>query len=269
MQRIPCASIGAVFIALIVHTGPAVFAAANVDHVARRDRDGLRSLVEARAFCRADVLDIEVRPDKVVLVCGGRCQRDVGAVAVDEQRVIIAAASLAGGKRARQLAALDAKGFQRRVRVVPRTAKVAAEAVRRVHDVDHVAVRQAVIGIRCADAELAQRTVAEEVVQRAHPAGACAAGELCERILVLGDRRKIRDTEVPAACTVPVELIILQCAENDGHSRVVLAKRIIRLIHERLAVVVEELRGFLGSRIFERRAITGAVLHDDSDGADT
>ena len=87
---------------LIVHGGPALDAAADVNRVARDDGDGLGALVEAAALGVGRDLFVQERLHEEVLVRRRRGHRQVRAVAVDDERVGIGAAALTGFKRGGQ-----------------------------------------------------------------------------------------------------------------------------------------------------------------------
>ena len=87
---------------------------------------------------------------------------------------------------------------------------------------DFVAVFQSVVGVT----EVGEAGVDEPIVQRTHPAGVRAAGELCECAAVFLDRCKIRCTVVIAA-TVPSIFLAIERLEGNGHHAVVLSQIVI------------------------------------------
>ena len=174
MQYIPCTGVVAGLRLLLVHAGPCVFAAAHIDGVARRNGDHLRPLEEAAALLIGGDLLVQEDLRQIVLVGGGGRQLQVGALAVDGQRVLVGITSLAGDKRGQQLAALDVQRRKGGVGVVPCTAQIGAQALAAIHDADHVAVAQRAV----LHGELREAEVGEPVVQRAHPAGFAAAVHL-------------------------------------------------------------------------------------------
>ena len=174
MQHIPCTGVVAGLRLLLVHAGPCVLAAADVDGVARRNGDHLRPLEEAAALLIGGDLLVQEDLRQIVLVGGGGRQLQVGALAVDGQRVLVGVTGLAGGEPGQQLAALDVQRRKGGVGVVPCTAQIGAQALTAIHDADHVAVAQRAV----LHGELLEAEVGEPVVQRAHPAGFAAAVHL-------------------------------------------------------------------------------------------
>ena len=174
MQHIPCAGVVAGLRLLLVHAGPCVFAAAHIDGVARRNGDHLRPLEEAAALLIGGDLLVQEDLRQIVLVGGGGRQLQVGALAVDGQRVLVGVTGLAGGEPGQQLATLDVQRRKGGVGVAPCTAHIGAQALAGIHDADHVAVAQRAV----LHGELLEAEVGEPVVQRAHPAGFAAAVHL-------------------------------------------------------------------------------------------
>ena len=174
MQHIPCTGVVAGLRLLLVHAGPCVFAAAHIDGVARRNGDHLRPLEEAAALLIGGDLLVQEDLRQIVLVGGGGRQLQVGALAVDGQRVLVGITGLAGGEPGQQLAALDVQRRKGCVGVAPCTAHIGAQALTGIHDADHVAVAQRAV----LHGELLEAEVGEPVVQRAHPAGVVAAVHL-------------------------------------------------------------------------------------------
>ena len=174
MQHIPCTGVVAGLRLLLVHAGPCVLAAAHIDGVARRNGDHLRPLEEAAALLIGGDLLVQEDLRQIVLVGGGGRQLQVGALAVDGQRVLVGVTGLAGGEPGQQLAALDVQRRKGGVGVVPCTAQIGAQALAGIHDADHVAVAQRAV----LHGELLEAEVGEPVVQRAHPAGFAAAVHL-------------------------------------------------------------------------------------------
>ena len=186
MQHIPCALILTGFRALLVHAGPRHLAAAHIDGVARRNGDGLRPLIEADTLCIAGHLLVQEDLRQIVLVGGGGRQLQVGALAVDGQRVLVGITGLAGDKPGQQLAALNVQRRKGGVGVVPSAVQIHTQ-IAGVHDPDHIAVLQLAVG----HGELAEAIVGEPVVQRAHPTGIAAAVKLSQLEAVHGDRGNI------------------------------------------------------------------------------
>ena len=174
MQHIPCTLILAGLRLLLVHAGPCVLAAAHIDGVARRNGDHLRPLEEAAALLIGGDLLVQEDLRQIVLVGGGGRQLQVGALAVDGQRVLVGVTGLAGGEPGQQLATLNLQRLYGGVAVVPGTAQIGAQALAGIHDADHVAVAQRAV----LHGELLEAEVGEPVVQRAHPAGVVAAVHL-------------------------------------------------------------------------------------------
>ena len=157
----------------------------------------------------------------------------------------------AGGERSRrERTASDVQGFERRAGIAPRAAEISAERGR-VHDVDVIAVLQRTIR----GAEAVEALVHEPVVQRTHPTGVAAAGELCKRAAVFLDRSQVGNGVVICA-TLPVILLALKCLEDHGHHAVVFGQVI---------PVVDELF-FQRSR--EGFTLERRVLDDHVDAAD-
>ena len=174
MQHIPCTGIVAGLRPLLVHAGPCVFAAAHIDGVARRNGDHLRPLEEAAALLIGGDLLVQEDLRQIVLVGGGGRQLQVGALAVDGQRVLVGITGLAGDEPGQQLAALDVQRRKGGVGVAPCTAHIGAQTLAAIHDTDHVAVAQRAVLY----GELLEAEVGEPVVQCAHPAGLVAAVHL-------------------------------------------------------------------------------------------
>ena len=174
MQYIPCTGIVAGLRPLLVHAGPCVFAAAHIDGVARRNGDHLRPLEEAAALLIGGDLLVQEDLRQIVLVGGGGRQLQVGALAVDGQRVLVGITGLAGDEPGQQLAALDVQRRKGGVGVAPCTAHIGAQTLAAIHDTDHVAVAQRAVLY----GELLEAEVGEPVVQCAHPAGLVAAVHL-------------------------------------------------------------------------------------------
>ena len=216
---------------LIVHGGPALDAAADVDRVARDDGDGLGALVEAAALGVGRDLFVQERLHEEVLVRRRRGHRQVRAVAVDDERVGIGAAALTGFKRggqARVAIAVERQRFERRVRVAPRAADIFAKTHGGVLDADDIAVRQLAVF----HGEVGKALVGEPVVERTHPAGLLAAGEFGKAVIAVGNGGKIGDVEIIrpvaiAAGAEPCAVRFRECAEQNGHHGVVFAKRVI------------------------------------------
>ena len=178
VQYIPCTGVVAGLRLLLVHAGPRHLAAAHIDGVARRNGDLLRPLEEAAALLVGGDLLIQEDLRQIVLVGGGGRQLQVGALAVDGQRVLVGITGLAGGELGQQLAALDVQRRKGGVGVAPCTAHIGAQTLAGVHDVDHVAVAQRTV----LHGELFEAVVGEPVVQRAHPAGVIAAVHLGQAV---------------------------------------------------------------------------------------
>ena len=174
MQHIPCALILTGFRALLVHAGPRHLAAAHIDGVARRNGDGLRPLEEAAALLVGGDLLVQEDLRQIVLVGGGGRQLQVGALAVDGQRVLVGITGLTGGELGQQPAALNVQHRKGGVGVAERAVQIGAQTLASVHDADHVAVAQRTV----LHGELREAKVGEPVVQRAHPAGLLAAVHL-------------------------------------------------------------------------------------------
>ena len=241
VQYIPCTGVVAGLRLLLVHAGPCVFAAAHIDGVARRNGDHLRPLEEAAALLIGGDLLVQEDLRQIVLVGGGGRQLQVGALAVDGQRVLVGITGLAGGEPGQQLAALDVQRRKGCVGVAPCTAQIGAQALTGIHDADHVAVAQRAV----LHGELLEAEVGEPVVQRAHPAGVVAAVHLGQSL----DRGDIAILRAGLG-----EAILLQRRHDAVHHGAV-GVQVDPLIHQ-LAVPV-----FLTVR--PQIAGKGGVLHDD------
>ena len=241
MQYIPCTGVVAGLRLLLVHAGPCVLAAAHIDGVARRNGDHLRPLEEAAALLIGGDLLVQEDLRQIVLVGGGGRQLQVGALAVDGQRVLVGVTGLAGGEPGQQLAAPDVQRRKGGVGVVPCTAQIGAQALAGIHDADHVAVAQRAV----LHGELREAEVGEPVVQRAHPAGVVAAVHLGQSL----DRGDIAILRAGLG-----EAILLQRRHDAVHHGAV-GVQVDPLIHQ-LAVPV-----FLTVR--PQIAGKGGVLHDD------
>ena len=241
MQYIPCTGIVAGLRPLLVHAGPCVFAAAHIDGVARRNGDHLRPLEEAAALLIGGDLLVQEDLRQIVLVGGGGRQLQVGALAVDGQRVLVGITGLAGGEPGQQFAALDVQRRKGGVGVAPCTAHIGAQALAAIHDADHVAVAQRAV----LHGELLEAEVGEPVVQCAHPAGLVAAVHLGQSL----DRGDIAILRAGLG-----ESVLLQRRHDAVHHGAV-GVQVDPLIHQ-LAVPV-----FLTVR--PQIAGKGGVLHDD------
>ena len=237
MQYIPCTGVVAGLRLLLVHAGPCVFAAAHIDGVARRNGDHLRPLEEAAALLIGGDLFVQEDLRQIVLVGGGGRQLQVGALAVDGQRVLVGITSLAGGEPGQQLAALDVQRRKGGVGVVPCTAQIGAQALTGIHDADHVAVAQRAV----LHGELLEAEVGEPVVQRAHPAGFAAAVHLGQSL----DRGDIAILRAGLG-----EVLLLQRRHDAVHHGAV-GVQVDPLIHQLAVPRCAVLHG------------VGGVLHDD------
>ena len=116
---------------------------------------------------------------------------------------------------------------------------------------DVIAVLQRTIRV----AEAVEALVHEPVVQRTHPTGVAAAGELGESRLIPFDRSQVGDVVVVCAI-LPVILLALKRLEDHGHHAVVCGQ-FIPVIDELIFQLCRE--GF---------ALVGRVLDDHMDAAD-
>ena len=237
MQYIPCTGVVAGLRLLLVHAGPCVLAAAHIDGVARRNGDHLRPLEEAAALLIGGDLLVQEDLRQIVLVGGGGRQLQVGALAVDGQRVLVGVTGLAGGEPGQQLAALDVQRRKGGVGVVPCTAQIGAQALAAIHDADHVAVAQRAV----LHGELLEAEVGEPVVQRAHPAGFAAAVHLGQSL----DRGDIAILRAGLG-----EVVLLQRRHDAVHHGAV-GVQVDPLIHQLAVPRCAVLHG------------VGGVLHDD------
>ena len=237
MQYIPCTGVVAGLRLLLVHAGPCVLAAAHIDGVARRNGDHLRPLEEAAALLIGGDLLVQEDLRQIVLVGGGGRQLQVGALAVDGQRVLVGVTGLAGGELGQQLATLDVQRRKGGVGVVPCTAHIGAQTLAGVHDMDHVAVAQRAV----LHGELLEAEVGEPVVQCAHPAGLVAAVHLGQSL----DRGDIAILRAGLG-----ESVLLQRRHDAVHHGAV-GVQVDPLIHQLAVPRCAVLHG------------VGGVLHDD------
>ena len=237
VQHIPCTGVVAGLRLLLVHAGPCVLAAAHIDGVARRNGDHLRPLEEAAALLIGGDLLVQEDLRQIVLVGGGGRQLQVGALAVDGQRVLVGITGLAGGEPGQQLAALDVQRRKGGVGVAPCTAHIGAQALAAIHDADHVAVAQRAV----LHGELLEAEVGEPVVQRAHPAGVVAAVHLGQSL----DRGDIAILRAGLG-----EAVLLQRRHDAVHHGAV-GVQVDPLIHQLAVPRCAVLHG------------VGGVLHDD------
>ena len=142
MQHIPCPLILTGFLALLVHAGPRHLAAADVDRITVGNGDGLCPFEEAAALLVGGDLLVQEDLRQIVLVGGGGRHLQVGALAIDGQRVLVGITCFAGDKRGQQLAALDPQRRKGGIGVAERTAQIGAQTLAGVHDADHVTVAQ-------------------------------------------------------------------------------------------------------------------------------
>ena len=237
MQHIPCPLILTGFLALLVHAGPRHLAAADVDRITVGNGDGLCPFEEAAALLVGGDLFVQEDLRQIVLIGSGRRQLQVGALAIDGQRVLVGITGLAGGELGQQLAALDPQRRKGGIGVAERTAQIGAQTLAGVHDADHVTVAQRAV----LHGELLEAEVGEPVVQRAHPAGLVAAVHLGQS-LDRGDIAILR--------TGLGEAVLLQRRHDAVHHGAV-GVQVDPLIHQLAVPRCAVLHG------------VGGVLHDD------